>query len=455
MTAPNVIEPRTKEPTTVKANVARCLLQALSSRCKAYCILSGYDRLPGDFDTGIDFMVDQEDFQRLPQIIESVARETRAQLFQAIDHELGARAYFLGSIQGAALTVVQPDCTFDYRLHGRRWLAAGEVLAARRLHPNGFWIPSTAHEFAYNLIKRLSQRDLNRDHGYNLHRLYVEDRIECGRMIARFCPGPEGSAVVRMASANDWRQLTEDPEGFRAALLRSRKETVAETLRSIPHRALHFLKRIQPPAGCWIAFMGPEGCGESTVLYAVNRQFAPAFRAVLPLNVRSERARSSMGDRGPAIDAHLPPPRGSLASIVFVTGLWFKDLLNSLTRILPGVVRSDLVLSGRCLHDLLVDSRSIRYGGPAWMLRAITRLAPRPDLVVVLDVPPSMIRARRPDCSLEEAARQRTAYVQMAASLPSAAVVNAAQPPESVIHDVLEAVLLRLASRTQRRLRLS
>ena len=102
-------------PVNVKTNVARVLLDALSTECKAYCILSGYERLPDHFDTDIDFLVGQEDFDRMPNIIEEVARKTGTRLFQAIDHELTGRAYFLGSLDGPSITIVQPlpgaNCT--------------------------------------------------------------------------------------------------------------------------------------------------------------------------------------------------------------------------------------------------------------------------------------------------------------------------------------------------------
>ncbi|HSU65327.1 MAG TPA: hypothetical protein VLJ39_00520, partial [Tepidisphaeraceae bacterium] len=280
MTAQNVVESgnRAPVPVNVKTSVARVLLDALSTECKAYCILSGYDRLPDHFDTDIDFLVSQQDFDRMPRIIEEVARRTGTQLFQAIDHELTGRAYFLGSLEGPTLTVVQPDCAADYRHFGRRWLTASEVLAARRFHPNGFYIPSIAHEFAYLLIKRLNKRSFNREHGYKLHRLYVEDRIECGRMIARFVRGPEGSQIVRMASANDWTAMYDSIEPFRAAMQRSRKDTFREKLNDFPGHALNFVRRVLQPTGCWIAFMGPDGCGKSLVLNAVRAEFAPSFR---------------------------------------------------------------------------------------------------------------------------------------------------------------------------------
>ena len=457
MTAQNVVEPGNKAPVpaNVKASVARILLEALSTQCKSYCILSGYDRLPDNFDTDIDFMVDEDDFARMPRIIEEVAGKSGTRLFQAIDHELSGRAYFLGSINGPALTIIQPDCAADYRHFGRRWLPAKEVLAARRRHPNGFYIPSTAHEFAYALIKRLNKRSFNREHGYQLHRLYVEDRIECGRMIARFCRGPEGSAIVRMASANDWTAMFQSLEQFRAALLRSQKDTIAERLKAIPQDALHLYRRITQPNGCWIAFMGPDGCGKSLVLNAVSSEFAPSFRNVASYHLRPRLIGRRPSSRGPVTDPHGQPPRSKVASIAKLIDLWLDYALGYLARILPGVIRTQLALFDRCFYDLLVDSKRIRYGGPPGLLKMAARFCPGPDLVILLDAPPEVLWARKREVPFDEVVRQRAAYLEMANTLPTAVIVNAAQPAEKVIHDAIEAILDHLGRRTKKRLHLA
>jgi thymidylate kinase len=441
-------------PVGVKANVARVLLNALSTQCKAYCILSGYERLPDSFDSDIDFMVGQEDFNRMPRIIEEVARKTGTRLFQAIDHELTGRAYFLGSLDGPALTIVQPDCAADYRHFGRRWLSATEVLGARRLHPGGFYIPSIAHEFAYSLIKRLNKRSFNREHGYQLHRLYVEERIECGRMIARFVRGPEGSQIVRMASANDWAPMYESIEPFRAAMMRSRKETFAGNLQELPRTVLNFFRRIAQPAGCWIAFMGPDGCGKSLVLNAVGQEFAPSFRTPRYFHLRPGFIGRKAANAGPVTDPPGQPPRGTVASVAKVIDLWLDYTLGYVARILPGLIRTELVLFDRCFYDLLVDSKRIRYGGPPWLLRAAARVAPGPDLVILLDAAPEVVRARKQEVPPEEVARQRTGYLELARTLPSCVVINAAQLPEDVIHDAIAAVIDHLERRTKEHLRI-
>lgn len=446
-------------PQQVKATVARTLIAALAGQCKAYCILSGYDRLPDEFDTDIDFMVGHEDFERMPRIIADVARQTGTRLFQSIDHELTGRAYFLGSINNTAddpsLTIVQPDCASDYRHFGRLWLTANEVLRARRWHPSGFFVPSAAHEFAYYLIKRLNKRDFNRDHGYKLHRLYVEDRIECGRMIARFCKGPEGSALVRMASANDWSQMRESLPAFRQALMRTRTETAQAKLADLPRRAVHFVRRVMQPTGCWIAFMGPDGCGKSTVLSAVTREFAPAFREVRYYHMRPRVIGRKPTNQGPVTDPHGQPPRGKAASIAKVIDLLGDYLLGYVARIRPSVMRTTLVLFDRCFYDLLVDSRRIRYGGPPWLLKTAASLAPRPELIILLDAPPEVLWSRKQEVPFEEVARQRSEYLNLARGLRSTIVVNAAQPAPEVIHDALAAISNYLSQRTAKRLGLS
>jgi thymidylate kinase len=86
------------------------------------------------------------------------------------------------------------------------------------------------------------------------------------------------------------------------------------------------------------------------------------------------------------------------------------------------------------------------------LLRAAARLAPAPDLVILLDAPPEVLRARKQEVPMDEVVRQRTAYLELARTLRSVVVVNAGQPPEHVIHDAVTAIMDHLGRRTNRRL---
>jgi thymidylate kinase len=439
----------------VKASVARALLNKLDSDCKAYCILSGYDNLPDSFETDIDFMVSADDLERAPSLVADLGRETGTKLFHTVGHELSARAFSLGYQAGDKLIIVQPDSSADYRHYGLLWLRADEVLAARRRHPRGFWIPSAAHEFTYYLIKRLNKRHLNDQHTEKLHRLYVEDPEGCERMIARFWKGRNRTVLMRMAEANDWTGLEAGFESIRSELIQNSAETLIEKIKTSPMHLMHHLNRVLYPTGGWIAIMGPDGAGKSAVINTIRQQFAIAYNGVKCFHLRPKILRPGGDSRTVVTDPHGQPPRGLFLSVAKVFFLIADYWLGYLLKIAPEMRRSRFFVFDRYLYDLLVDSKRVRYSGPAWMLRLAARVVPHPDLVILLDAPPEVLWSRKQEVPFEEVTRQRDSYRAVVAGLPFAKIVNAAQPLEDVIRDVDCAIVECYESRTAKRLGLA
>jgi thymidylate kinase len=439
-------------PSRLQANVARALIAALSDECKAYCLLSGYENLPDSFDTDLDFMVGQDDFQRMPRIIAEIAWRTNTRLFQSVDHEITARAFLLISRCGQDFTFVQLDAASDYRHFGSLWLRADEVLAGKRQDRGGLWIPSAAHEFAYYLVKRLNKRDFKEQHGAKLHRLYEEDSQACDQMIARFWKGQQRRALSRMASSNNWTEMFVELEAFRRTLMKNSAESFAQRVASSPKRTLHVLDRITRPTGGWIAFIGPDGAGKSLVINFVSKQFAPAFRDVSRFHLRPKLLSRKPTVDAPITNPHGRPPRGLLASAAKIFYYAADYLLGYVFQILPAMIRTRLILFDRYIYDLQADNKRVRYGGPKWLLNLAARVVPGPDLVVLLDAPAEVLRTRKQEVPFEEVARQRTAYLQIARALPSVVIVNAARPIADVSRDVAEAIIVHFSKRVGQRL---
>ena len=436
----------------VKGRVARALISVLSEKCKAYCMLSGYERLPDLYDSDIDFMVGQEDFERMPALIEEVARQSNTRLFLSVEHEINARAYYLASLSGPELTFIQPDSTSNYRHFGSLWLRADEVLSARRWHSSGFWIPSPAHEFAYYLIKRFNKRDLGPEHSSRLHRLYAEDSVGCDRMIARFWSGYQGSALRRMAKSDDWAELQTSFESFRRKMKRTTAESLVQKIISSPKHAIHWLGRMFRPTGGWIAFIGPDGSGKSLMIDVIRQQYFFAFRRARCFHMRPKFLLGKATNGSAVTNPHGQPPRGYLASIAKVFFLVADYFLGYVFKLLPALGSTRLIIFDRYIYDLLVDSKRVRYSGPAWLLRMAAALVPSPDLVILLDAPAEVLWSRKQEVPFEEVARQRVAYLNLARNLSSAVVVNSAQPVPDVIHDVNRAIVDHYSRRTAHRL---
>lgn len=189
------------------------------------------------------------------------------------------------------------------------------------------------------------------------------------------------------------------------------------------------------PPGLWVAFLGADGCGKSTVIEHVERRLGPAWNGARRFHLRPHFGlRDPEGP--PVTDPHGQVPRGRVTNVLKL-GLWWLDCtLGYLLAVRPLLSRGRLVLFDRFVHDLLVDPRRYRFHGSEGLARAILGSIPAPDLFVVLDAPPEVLRARKQEVSDAEVVRQRAAYRDLAASMENAAVIDASRPVEAVVEDV-------------------
>ena len=201
----------------------------------------------------------------------------------------------------------------------------------------------------------------------------------------------------------------------------------------------------KPSRGRWIAFFGPDGVGKSAVIEQLKDQIGSEFSGITEFHFRPMFGRSH-ADRHPVIDPHGHAPRRRFLSRLKLA-YWLLDCwLGYLFLIGPGLRLSRLVIFDRYFPDILVDP--LRYRLPPSCLRfakRLTRLAPRPDLHILLDAPAEVVQARKAEVSGSESQRQRAAYLAMFQPIPRKLIVNANRPLNEVAQQVSDAVLAILA----------
>ena len=454
MQAANLIEFESQRfsPQEVKTRVARALISALERECKTYCLLSGYEQLPDDFETEIRFMVNHEDFENMSSIIAQVAKQTSTQLFHSVDRETTERSYSLASQCGSEMTIVQVVCSSDCRDSGLLMLRGEEVLAARRWRPRGFWIPACAHQFAFSLSQRLKKAEFSRQDGLELSRLYAEDCRACDQVIARFWQKPQYVLLSRMAASNDWTAIHESMEVPRCALKQTTSESFVEKITKGSEREIRRYRRLSSHGGGWIALIGPSGAGKSAVIDAIRKQFSKAYQGIHCIEAGAASPAQGANLLVEAENKHDPPQRGMYASIGQLIRLTFGFFQAYVIQIIPAIWHSKLVIFDRYVYDLLVDSQRFRYKGPQWLIHLATRLSPRPDLVILLDAPARVLQLRKPEFPLDEAVEQRASYLQLVRSMHDSVVINASKPLRDVIHDVESVIVDYYSRRTANRL---
>ncbi len=188
--------------------------------------------------------------------------------------------------------------------------------------------------------------------------------------------------------------------------------------------------------GLWVAFFGPDGVGKSTVIEQLQQQLRPAFDEIGKFHFRPGFGRRAL-DRIAVTDPHANLPRSALISLGKLL-YWLLDCwIGYVLTVFPQRHRCGLVIYDRYYPDILVDP--VRYRLPprtARIAKGLAKLAPRPDLCVLLDAPAEVVYARKSELPLAELRRQRVTYLKMFEGMPSKLLVNANLPINEVARNV-------------------
>ncbi|MFZ1085830.1 MAG: hypothetical protein WAN35_12775 [Terracidiphilus sp.] len=186
-----------------------------------------------------------------------------------------------------------------------------------------------------------------------------------------------------------------------------------------------------------IVILGPDGAGKSSVIHGLMKNLHPKGRAVKVRHLKHRIAFPDQGDASGVVeDPHGKPPRSLLISVgkvlLWLAEEWYGTLFLD--------KRRDLLIYDRYYHDLLIDSKRYRYGGPRWLAVVIGLLVPRPRLWLLLDAPSKVLQARKREVSPEESERQRQAYLDFVRKQQNHVVIHAEQSLNKVVADTEKAI---------------
>jgi len=209
--------------------------------------------------------------------------------------------------------------------------------------------------------------------------------------------------------------------------------------------------------GVFAVIIGLDGSGKTTMARNVCRMAAETGRFA---GVRYFHWRPAIFG---AIEFPLPdyrdtprkPPaaKGVVNSVLSALRLLKNIFLANIAyfwRVRPLARRNHLVLIDRYFYNYLLDPDSVRYAGPAWLLKVLLPLFPKPDAVITLDADAATLLARKRELSAEQMAVQ----IQLKDGLDFGAAghiaLDAREPAAKVAENAL-AALAQFPLITQRR----
>jgi thymidylate kinase len=191
----------------------------------------------------------------------------------------------------------------------------------------------------------------------------------------------------------------------------------------------------------FIALIGCDGSGKSAVIAGVAERLTSNGYLVETGHWRPRIFSGGTNGIRLAIadDPHGQVPRGFATSILKLGWLWFNWWLGWF----QGLNKSSskgVVLYDRYHADILVDPLRYRYSAPIWIARIASRLMPQPDIILFLDADPGVLISRKQEVTREALKSSREKYLALCASHPRFRIIDASQPLEHVIDEVLTIV---------------
>ena len=126
-------------------------------------------------------------------------------------------------------------------------------------------------------------------------------------------------------------------------------------------------------------------------------------------------------------------PRGvSEAKVLY---LFAESLAGWLLRAWPFTRRGGYLIIERGWWDLAVDPARYRLRPHRRLVRALGRLLPRSDLLIVLEGPPELLLMRKAECSEAELARQVRAWHDVVPERQRRVYLDVSPPVDDVVSD--------------------
>jgi thymidylate kinase len=401
-----------------------------------WLVLRNYESLPESTTNDIDVLVAPDDLDRAEKIMREQARASR---FALHNRAAFATLAFYFSHQETGATV-HFDLFTALKWRSLDFLRSDRFLTRKR-NLGLFCVPHIAHEAATSLLATMIYTGQVKDkYKPAIQAGLAAEPAEATTLLAETYGENLARFVAEAGTAGQWRRIeVATPALRRALVLRQICTHPIRTFGSVLTDGRRVISRWIRPPGLSVVLCGADGSGKSTV----ETMLADALRATFP-EAKGRRfhwkppvfSGRRQSERPPVVDPHAKPARGSIPSAAFFAVHWIEFFLGSHLRIRPVTFRGGLVIIDRYYYDFLVDQGRYRLDVPEWLVRFGLAFVRKPDLVLLLDAPVDVLRARKREVTPEETRRQRESYLSMIRTLPNGHIINAARSLDMVVADI-------------------
>jgi len=417
-----------------------------------YAVCGNYENLPDYTSHDVDFWTD--DPATFEDILFNVAKQQGFNLYLHNKTANGSNNFFYRKINDN-MHIVRIDILVE-----TAYLSFIPLVRSKWIEKNGrtkykgFYVVKPAIEAAMHLLYPLLYlgrvKDKYRDKIYS----YADNPKFRNIIEESLGYGVTKKLIVRIKS-KDWKAIEKDFRLYRQyAVVNSLMKDKMIFIKKFYNFIQTNVSRIFSPPGLFVVFIGPDGCGKTTLVNRIARRFdkcftsgytlkfywrpflLPRMLALVPFGKKLKIHSATIEGKGLETQAKEKSLFYSVLS--FIKFIYYVlDFIAGRIKYLPALSRGGLVLFDRYYYDNVVYPERFGFWVPDWLMKVFRPLIPEPDLVFFLQTPPEGLLSRKQEMPIQMIISQQEKYLEVVRTLKSAFVIDTNKPVEDVELEVM------------------
>ncbi len=415
-----------------------------------YCVLHNYQQLPHEVGNDLDILVDPAGLDRAYEATLTVAQQQGWSVVRTVCRR-GIRTVYLATGTSGATDILHIDLLCELTVKRVAWANARYVLQHRRALRH-FHVPQPGCEAVVALRGLLLSGTVRAKYREDMARYVWEDPDHMRGCLHGYFSTSLIETVIEYIRARDWAALAALAGPLKRSLwlhtmFRRMPSQVGRFAEYLYERAKEWFR----PTGLFVALIGPDGCGKTTVANALaqrldNTLFAGVVHYHRYPGYLPSLSRLWHGIRTPNSDRHhgndyrhaSRNPQLGLARALLNVVYYSLEFLILHLPLRRATGKGKLVCFDRYYYDYFIQNSYQRI--PRWLLQGILRCIPRPDVVIYLHNTPESIHRRKAELSLFEIAQQSRVCERLIDGLPMGIRADTSRP----LHEMLNGIIVRL-----------